>query len=324
MTSSILLGLQQMQEVRRILAIDGGGIKGVFPAAFLTILEDAIEDKVSNYFDLIVGTSTGGIVALGIGLGFSASEILEFYQMFGPSIFKQYSILSSLKHFALTKYSNKPLYEALQKTFGDRLLGESANRLLIPSLNLDTGEAYLYKTAHHKKLERDYKERAVTVAMATSAAPTFFPTHLAYNGTALVDGGMWANNPTGIATIEAVTTLGWPSESLRILSIGCTQSPMKIRRGRLWRLGKLYWAAKASEIFMSGQSTSALGTAKLFAGEENVLRVNPVVPTGRFSLDGVKAISPLQGLGETEARKLLPKIRQMFLTKHVEPFQPYY
>src|SRR2546421_12093373 len=71
---------QEGCSVRRILAIDGGGIKGVFPASFLASIEDAIGDRVANYFDLIVGTSTGGIIALGLGLGMSAADILQFYE----------------------------------------------------------------------------------------------------------------------------------------------------------------------------------------------------------------------------------------------------
>ena len=74
--------------MKRILAIDGGGIKGVFPAAFLATVEDTIKRNVADYFDLIVGTSTGGIIALGLGLGLSAKELLAFYEEHGPIIFK--------------------------------------------------------------------------------------------------------------------------------------------------------------------------------------------------------------------------------------------
>ena len=74
-----------MNKQKRILAIDGGGIKGVFPASFLATVEDSIGNNVARYFDLIVGTSTGGIIALGLGLGLSAKEILAFYEESGPS-----------------------------------------------------------------------------------------------------------------------------------------------------------------------------------------------------------------------------------------------
>ena len=73
-----------MSTQRRILALDGGGIKGMFSASFLATVEDSIEDSIANYFDLIVGTSTGGIIALGLGLGLSAKEILRFYEESGP------------------------------------------------------------------------------------------------------------------------------------------------------------------------------------------------------------------------------------------------
>jgi len=74
--------------MRRILSIDGGGIKGVFPASFLTTLEESLGHPIAKFFDLIVGTSTGGIIALGLGLGLSAKEILSFYEEHGPSIFR--------------------------------------------------------------------------------------------------------------------------------------------------------------------------------------------------------------------------------------------
>lgn len=311
-----------MTEIRRILSIDGGGIKGVFPAAFLATLEDAIGDRIVNYFDLIVGTSTGGIIALGLGLGLSAAEILAFYEQYGPEIFKQYGVLSRLKHWVFAKYASEPLKNALECTFGDRTLGESKTRLVIPSLNLDTGEAYLYKTAHHPRLERDYKERAVTVALATSAAPTYFPTHRANGRVALVDGGLWANNPTAVGVIEAIATLNWHPKSLRILSLGCSKAPVTVGWERWLPLGQLYWAPRAIDLVMAGQSSSSLGIAKVFIGEESLIRVSPVVQRGRFTMDGVAEASSLRGLGESEARKELPRLRRLFMTEPVSQFVP--
>lgn len=313
-----------MQQVRRILSIDGGGIKGAFPAAFLAAVEDTIGDRIANYFDLIVGTSTGGIIALGLGLGLPANAILSFYEELGPLIFKGNPFLKTLRHLVLSKYDDAPLRKALESKLGNRTLGESSNRLVIPAMNLDTGEAYLYKTAHHSKNERDYKQSAVAVAMATSAAPTYFPSHQCSSGLALVDGGMWANNPTCIAVIEAVTNLDWSRESLRILSLGCTTPPISIGWERWLPLGQVHWASKSIDLFMSGQSSSSLGIARLFVGEENLLRVSPSTTKGRFKIDGISEISCLKGLGEAEARKTLPKLRQMFLANHAPAFQPYY
>lgn len=311
-----------MTGIRRVLSIDGGGIKGVFPAAFLATLEDAIGDHVARHFDLIVGTSTGGIIALGLGLGLSATEILGFYEQYGPQIFKQRTFVSRLRHLVLAKYSDTALRQALESTFGDRKLGESKRRLIIPSLNLDTGEAYLYKTAHHRRFERDFKESAVTIALATSAAPTYFPTHQADGGRAFVDGGLWANNPTAVAAIEAVATLEWEPKSIRILSLGCSTAPVAVGWERWLPLGQFYWASKAISLFMAGQSSSSLGIAKMFVGEENLVRISPIVQQSRFAMDGVGNIKVLRGLGEGEARRELPRLRQLFFTEPASEFVP--
>jgi len=223
--------------MKKILAIDGGGIKGVIPASFLSIIEDSIGDKVSNYFDLIVGTSTGGIIALGLGLGFSAREILDFYEKHGSVIFKGNRLWRFVRHFGWSKYNQEPLKKALYSIFEERKLGESKNRLVIPSLNLENGEVYIYKTAHHPRLERDYKDSVVDVALATSAAPTYFPTYRSAAGIPLIDGGTWANNPVGLAVVEAVGVLNWPRESLKVLSLGCTTEPLNVGWGRNFALG---------------------------------------------------------------------------------------
>jgi patatin-like phospholipase/acyl hydrolase len=309
---------------RRILSIDGGGIKGVFPASFLATLEDAIDDRVARYFDLIAGTSTGGIIALGLGLGLSARDILRFYERFGPEIFGGNRLVRNIRMLGVSKYSNLPLKIALKSVFEDKRLGESSTRLVVPSLNLENGEVYIYKTAHHPRLERDYKEKAVDVALATAAAPTYFPTYRSPAGTPLVDGGVWANNPVGMAVVEAVGVLGWSSQSLRVLSLGCTSPPLDIGRARFMGLGGTYWVTRIVNLFMTAQSFSSLGTAYILVGHEPVLRINPQVPAGRFRLDAYREIISLKGLGASEARKALPEVRSMFIDEGpVERFMPY-
>ena len=150
-------------------------LRACSPAAFLATVEDTIGDNIANYFDLIVGTSTGGIIALGLGLGLPAKELLAFYEEHGPTIFKGNRVLRLLRWLGTSKYSSTPLENALRSCFGDKRLGDSKKRLVIPSLNLENGEVYIYKTAHHPRLERDYKEDAVEVALKTAAAPTYFP-----------------------------------------------------------------------------------------------------------------------------------------------------
>jgi hypothetical protein len=308
----------------KILSIDGGGIKGVFPASFLASIEESIGDKIANYFDLIVGTSTGGIIALALGLGFSAQDILTFYEELGPDIFAKSVIPNVLRSLVFSKYNNQALKASLFTKFGDRKLGESLNRLVIPSFNLETGKVHVYKTAHHIRFERDYKESVVNVALATASAPTYFPTHISSKSIPLVDGGMWANNPVGFAVVEAIGVLGWKSDYLNVLSIGCTSEPLNVGLGRKVALGKIYWGTKITDVFMTAQSSGSLGMAQLLAGHENIVRINPIVPNKRFELDGISEISYLKGLGDSEAREAIPKLRESFFDCHAEPFKPFY
>ncbi len=308
----------------RILAIDGGGIKGIFPAAFLASVEEEIKGSVGEYFDLIVGTSTGGIIALGLGLGFTAKELLSFYEDLGTKVFAGNRLLGFLRQMGVSKYSPEPLKAALASKFGDMKLGDSKVRLVIPSLNLETGEVHVFKTAHHARFEKDWKDSAVSVALATAAAPTYFPSHLMTSGIPLVDGGMWANNPVGAAVVEAVGVLEWNRSDLRVLSLGCTSSPLDIGIGRRYGMGFLYWASRIADVFMSGQSSGSLGTATLLAGHQNVYRISPVAPAGRFGLDGLGEIASLKGLGFSEARKALPTLKPVFFTRPAETFVPYY
>src|SRR5207249_5198484 len=135
-----------------------------------------------------------------------------FYERHGAEIFKGNRFLRYLRHFGFSKYGQKPLRNALEEIFGDRALGESSKRLVIPSFNLDTGDVHVYKTSHHPRFQRDYKEKVVDVALATSAAPTYFPVHNTSSGIPLADGGLWANNPMGLAAVEGIGVLEWPRE----------------------------------------------------------------------------------------------------------------
>lgn len=310
--------------MKRILAIDGGGVKGTFPAAFLAAIEESIDDRIPNYFDLIVGTSTGGIIALGLGLGWTAAELLSFYEDYGPKIFQKASLWKRLMWAVTAKYDPTPLHEALEDQFGGRRIGESTVRLVIPSANLETGGVYLYKTSHRPWLRVDYKKEAIEAARATSAAPTYFPSYISKAGVPLVDGGLWANNPLAVAAVEAVGVLEWERDEVVVLSLGCTRSPFDARHAQRWALGRGYWAFKARELFMATQSSSAKGMAKCLLRKENVMRYNPTVPPGRFKLDGAKGIRALKGLGRSEARRALPELRKQVFTHPAEPFIPHH
>lgn len=311
--------------MKRVLSIDGGGIKGVFPASFLSNIEQQIGRSVTDYFDLIVGTSTGGIIALGLGLGLSAESILRFYENEAPKIFSRKPFLSALQQLFVGKYDPAPLRRALEAVFEERKLGESKKRLVIPSFNLETGEVYNWKTAHHPKLEHDYSASAVDVALATAAAPTYFPAHRSGKGVPLIDGGVWANNPIAVAVVESVGILNWSPTEIRVLSLGCTSTPFGARMARFHSLGRGYWMWKLVDLFTNAQSASAIGMAQhLIKERDSVKRISPNI--GAFvKLDDVSEIPSLVGLGRSECRKELPALRNIFFQEpFAEMFEPFH
>ncbi|HVC47289.1 MAG TPA: CBASS cGAMP-activated phospholipase [Terracidiphilus sp.] len=306
----------------RVLSIDGGGIKGIFPAAFLCALQESLERPIAEYFDLIAGTSTGGIIALGLGLGLTPDEILNFYRSNGSKIFPgAQNWITRTQHYFFTKYRPDPLEIALKSAFGDRLLGHSRKRLVIPSFSARSGKIYVYKTPHHEHFESDWKRSAVEVGMATAAAPSYFPPYIGSAYIAHLDGGMWANNPTGNAVAEAIGVLGASPESIRVLSIGCTSVSQTFTLGTAGLWG---WRRKALEAAFSGQSFGSMGIAALLVGHSRIRRIDPVVAAGRFSLDDVSSIDDLEGLAREYAREELPGFKVMFDRGPADRFLPFY
>lgn len=319
--------------IYKVLSLDGGGIRGVFPAAFLARLEDQIGRPIGSYFDLIVGTSTGGVIAIGLGLGLSARDILRLYEEQGRAIFDQEhgqtenwlrQRLRGAWHFFDSKYSSEPLKAALTGIMGQRRLGESRTRLVVPAWHPMLERVYLYKTAHHPRLETDYKELALDAAMATAAAPTFLKPHLTSEAVELVDGGVWANNPIGVAAVEAVGLLGWPADRLKILSVGTIND---VRAQPKWK-GKLPMASSVARLFMAGQSHSALGAAKIITGDGHdhraIWRIDQTAPAGRYTMDDAARIAEMKDRGFTEAREQLPELRRHFFDREAQPFTPFH
>jgi uncharacterized protein len=259
----------------RILSLDGGGIRGVFPAKFLSLLEadlkkqGLIQNHLYERFDLICGTSTGGIIAIGLALGIPAIEIYEFYLDNAGAIFGSGKWLTG--RFFRSKHLRHNLETLIREKFctanngKDPLLGDCKTSLCIPSYDLLNGKPILLKTKHHPEYIRDHKIPAFKVALATSAAPTFFDplsteyTDLAGNNQTFsnkVDGGVYANNPTLIGIFEAQKAFGRNLSDLRVLSIGTgTHKYLDASSRKKW--GIRYWLLprpRIIDLFMQGQS----------------------------------------------------------------------
>jgi uncharacterized protein len=303
----------------QILSLDGGGLRGMFTAAVLAHLEEDHGIRVADHFDLIAGTSTGGVIALGLGLGMSPRQILEFYIEHGPRIFRDRSRLRGARHWVLSKYSTGPLRGAINEVLGDRLFGESTKRLVITSYDLGANDVHLFRTPHLSHLRRDWRERAVDVALATTAAPTYFPT-MSLRGARLIDGGILANNPVMVALTEAIGPLQRVAADIKAFSVGTTTDVPRHRR-LLDRGGRLMWAPAAVDVLMRAQSDSATKQARHFLGEKNFLRLNPTVPTGALNLDKVDA-DDLIGLAGHVSRLQSPEFRDLFADHFAPAYIP--
>ncbi|HPC51812.1 MAG TPA: CBASS cGAMP-activated phospholipase [Verrucomicrobiota bacterium] len=234
--------------VFKVLSIDGGGIKGVYTAAMLRELEHALariegHSRLGEYFDLICGTSTGALIALGLAAGRTCDEIAETYLVKGPQIFKDqnrlYQAVLTVRQFLLSsRYDNQALRAAVEDLLGDRKFSESQNYLLIPVTNLGNYTPRVFKTRHSKDYY-DGNARMADIALASAAAPTFFPILPApdiKNGL-YADGGMVANNPTLLGVFEAFRVFVGPASKrnefaeLAVLSLGNYGSPQGFRKG---------------------------------------------------------------------------------------------
>jgi len=318
--------------IRRILSIDGGGIMGTQPAAFLAALEEDLGYPIGRCFDLIAGTSTGGILALGLGLGLPARTLLDLYVDRGPAIFGQRdgarglvrSLMLSARQLVAPKHDAGILRHELEAVLGGRRIGESQTRLIIPAWDADHRSVYIFKTAHHPRLKTDYRRLALDAALATAAAPTFFRRHRTADAAGLLDGGVWSNNPIALAVVEAITLLGWSPASLRILSLGCVNEVYALPEAP--GIGGL--GGDVVRLFMDGQSRGALGMAKLLTGHEYereaIFRICPDVPKGLFGLDDTRRITQLRGMGTASARRERHRIEPAFLFGPAEKFEPIY
>lgn len=309
----------------QILSLDGGGVRGLFVAAALAALEEDLELRLVDHFDLIVGTSTGGILALGLGAGIPPAEILRFYQQHKDEIFRNPLRWRGVRALVRAKYPSRRLEQPLRAVFGRRLLGESRVPLVIPAYNIGESAVYLFKTPHHERLRRDHRVPMWQVAMATAAAPTFFPAfRLPAGRDRLVDGGLWANNPAMVGVTEAVSMFGAKLAHIRVLSVGTLSSsatrPAKADKGGYWQ-----WLRKPHlfSILIQAQSAGVLGQVEHLIGRNNVHRFDPLANEDLIALDRCDA-DELIAKASHHSRIFAPSLHSAFADHQRPAYSPLY
>lgn len=310
----------------RILSIDGGGICGILPASILAEIEHRFLDgkSIANHFDMIAGTSTGGIIALALGLGMTAAQARDIYVDRGGIIFPPASGLSAL--FRRAKRAGRYIYDSdvlegeLRRVFADHVFGDSAVRLCIPSFEGLHGEPWLFKTPHHPDYKKDKHEKMVRVGLATSAAPTYFRAQN-NGGYVMVDGGIWANNPIMNAVVDVLACYDIRREQIQVLSLGCGETAYSVSPkhaiGGLWQWKYVISAA------MKAQSHNALGQAFLLLGKENVLRLDAPEAANPIKLDDyLRAKSELPKMARSLVEASGAEVERMFLHSLADKYKP--
>jgi patatin-like phospholipase/acyl hydrolase len=253
-------------EVLKVLSIDGGGIRGLIPATVLSEIEKRTGSRIAELFDLIAGTSTGGILALGLVKPSSADEtrpqyaatdLAALYKTEGPRIFARspWHEVLALDNLLDERYESAGIEAVLKQYFDDVPLSKAVTETLVTSYELQTREPWFF--ARHKAREQegwDFPMRFV--ARATSAAPTYFEPEELKSTTphgGLIDGGVFANNPAMCAWVEAKKLHPGPEEVL-VVSLGTGEHtrPIAYKEAKDW--GLAHWAKPILDVVFDGVS----------------------------------------------------------------------
>ena len=230
-------------------------------------------------------------------------------------------LIGRVRRLFSAQYDRSSLDELLSHRLGDKTLRESKHRLLIPSTEGRNGEVWVFKTPHHPGYTLDGEERMSSVAAATSAAPTYFTPFEARDYTYL-DGGIWANNPTMAALVEALSCFTIRREEIRILNIGCGQKPFRITEGQVRNSGMVHWRS-IIEVAMHFQSVTAVNQAGLLVGRDRVTRLDRAEGSEPIDLDDwTKAKHLLPGEAREVVNENARHLVETFLTRPARPFIP--
>jgi len=310
------------------LALTGGGYRGLFTAKVLEVLEIAAGRPIGQCFDLLSGTSIGGIVALAAAFEVPMARVVEVFVNNGENIFPLHvrpksavgNLYDAFKHRNKPRYDSAPLRDAITSLIPEQAtLGDALHPTVIPTVNLTEGRPQVFKTRHIPDWDRDWRLKVVDIALATAAAPTFFP--LVEIANCLhADGGLFANAPDLIALHEAEHFLRIQESSIRILSVGTTSQKYSISHAGAGKLGILDWMSNARlfNVTISSQQQFIHQIIRHRLGANNYLRIDQLPSHEQASDLGLDIASKaaqkaLLGLAEKAATDIPQKILAPFL-----------
>jgi len=303
----------------RVLALHGGGIHGVATAVYLRDLEERSGSRAKEHFDLVVGTSTGGIIALALSLGIPARKLETLYRERGDEIFRRRRPLipQTIAQFFGPLYDNDPLCQLLTETLGpDTQIDDAECRLCIPAVNITAGRNVVFKTRHRPGYERDHALKMWRVAAATAAAPAYFPPVEIPGRGWFVDGGLWANAPIEVGIAEA-RQLGHSLDQIEVLSIGTGQKAFH-RDGSPHRIfgsgrhGIFGWGKDLVDLVMRSQSQRSRNLAQYLLPESQTTHVNFPLHDDAGGLDAIEEVDTFANRALTKAKMNGQDIRERF------------
>lgn len=245
-----------------ILSLSGGGARGLYTARVLAGLENRFNGPIAQHFDLITGTSIGGIIALALAKEIPAQNIAHAFSENMKEIFKP-RLLSRIpcSNYFIPKYSHSGLRSLLESDsmLGSTKMGELRHRVVIPAINGDNGSPKVFRSPPTEPCGFDAKHTLVDVALATSAAPVYFPPY-EIGGVTYIDGGLTLNAPGMCGYHEATHFIGIPAKDIYMLSITALNESYTIPYAKMRHkvfCGGLYWAKKAVQLAISAQTNHA-------------------------------------------------------------------
>jgi len=262
----------------RILAIDGGGLRGIFAAHLLQCIEQKLGVDLYDSFDMIAGTSTGSIIAAGIARKLPAARLVELYREQGHHIFaakpKPWYLPRRFTPAVQALYDSGRLQELLEEVFQDVTLGDIKKPLLIPATDVAGGRAHVLKSGYSPGFTRDPHLTLSSAVLASCSAPGYFdPTRV--DPYLLADGGIWANNPALAAYIDARTHLGVQHQDVRVLSLGTGTSAVAYGMAeRPWGLLNGWRGIGFISFLLSLQARATHSYLQLMLEDHQLLRLD--------------------------------------------------
>jgi len=270
---------------RHLLALTGGGYRGLFTATVLANLEKDAGVHAGSMFDALAGTSIGGIIAIGLACGVSAETLAAMIKEHGPAIFRRRPL--ALGGLASTRYTAAGLRQAiiltLKQNIAERSFAEIPFPLLVVAVDETTNQPRVFRTNAISRGKGD-DISTLDVALATSAAPTYFPPHVA-GGRTFVDGGLVANAPDVVLMTEAIGVFGCNLSECHLLSVGTASSPRTERA--VGSPGKIGWTARhnlVELIFAAQQKLAVDQIHNLRPGTFLRIDARPATPIGLDSV----------------------------------------